>query len=263
MTVEAVELAGGVPARCAAVIVAGPRSPLPAEDALAIQDFVRRGGGLIVAAGAPVEAAAGVALPATGLEGVLAADGLGLPPAIAVDPALAVRELPGALLVTRGYADHPINHGFAGARATLWIQPRAVITGGAARPLIAATPGSWGERDLIAPPAKDADDIAGPVAVAAIGGSQRVIAIGSAAALSTAELARGVSAADLWLVRAIRFVAGAPEPAQVAGRAPDQVRLVMTDRQRLIVIGLSVAGLPLAWLLVVGAIVWWRWRAAR
>ena len=117
MAIEGVELAGGVPARCAAVVVAGPTSPLPAEDALAIQDFVRGGGGLIVAAGAAAGAAAtgrvGEALPATGLEGVLAADGLGLPPAIVVDPALAVRELPGALLVTSGYADHPINRGFA------------------------------------------------------------------------------------------------------------------------------------------------------
>jgi len=278
MTIDAVALAGGVPARCAAVVVAGPRSPLPAEDALAIQDFVRGGGGLIVAAGPALEVAAGVALPATGLEGVLAADGLGLAPAIAVDPELAVRELPGTLRVFSGYADHPINRGFAGTRATLWVQPRAVITTGAARPLISATPGSWGERNLIDPPARDADDVAGPVALAAIGGSHRVIAIGSAGALSTAELSRGrsatalrsaelsrgVSAADLWLARAIRFVTGTPEPvAPVASRAPDQVRLVMTDRQRRTVIALSVAGLPLAWLVIGGAIVWWRRRAAR
>jgi hypothetical protein len=264
MTVEDVDVAGGVPARCAALVVAGPRTPLPAEDALAIQDFVRRGGGLIVAAGAAVEGASGVALPATGLEAVLAADGLGLPAAIAIDPALAIRELPGALLVTAGYADHPINRGFAGVRATLWIQPRVAIATGGARPLISATPGSWGERDLFDPPAKDADDVAGPVALAAIGSSHRVIAIGSASSLSTAELSRGVSAADLWLLRAVRFVTGTPEPvAAVAGRAPDQVRLVMTDGQRRTVIALSVAGIPLAWLVLGGAIVWWRRRAAR
>ena len=278
MTVESVELAGGVPARCAALVVAGPRSPLPPEDALAIQDFVRRGGGLIVAAGAAVEAAAGVALPATGLEGVLAADGLGLAPAIAIDPELSIPELPGTLKVFTGYADHPIDRGFAGVRTTLWVQPRVVITTGAARPLISATPGSWGETNLFDPPAKDAADVAGPVALAAIGGSHRVVAIGSAASLSTSELSRGrsagplsmtgpsrgVSAADLWLVRAIRFVTGTPEPvAPLASRAPDQVRLVMSDRQRLTVIVLSVAGLPLAWLIVGGAIVWWRRRAAR
>jgi hypothetical protein len=91
-----------------------------------------------------------------------------------------------------------------------------------------------------------------------------VVAIGSAASLSTTELSRGVSAADLWLARAIRFVTGTPEPvAPLASRAPDQVRLVMTDGQRRTVIALSVAGLPLAWLVVGGAIVWWRRRAAR
>jgi ABC-2 type transport system permease protein len=278
MAVESVELVGGVPARCTALVVAGPRSPLPPEDALAIQDFVRRGGGLIVAAGAAVEAPAGVALPATGLEGVLAADGLGLAPAIAVEPRPSIPGLPGTLKVFSGYADHPINRGFAGVRTTLWVQPRVVITTGAARPLISAAPDSWGERNLFDPPARDADDVAGPVALAAIGGSHRVIAIGSAGSLTTAELSRGrsagplsaaelshgVSAADLWLVRAIRFVTGTPEPvAPVASRAPDQVRLVMTDRQRLRVIVLSVAGLPLAWLVVGGAIVWWRRRAAR
>jgi hypothetical protein len=201
-----------------------------------------------------------------------------LAPAIAVDPELSIPQLPGTLRVFRSYADHPINRGFAGVRTTLWVQARAVITTAAARPLISASPGSWGETNLFDPPAKDADDVAGPVALAAIGGSHRVIAIGSAASLSSAELSRGrsagplssaelsrgVSAADLWLVRAIRFVTGTPEPvAPVASRAPDQVRLVMTDRQRLIVIALSVAGIPLAWLVVGGAIVWWRRRAAR
>jgi ABC-2 type transport system permease protein len=263
MTVEAVDVAGGVPARCAAIVVAGPTTPLPAEDALAIQGFVRGGGGLIVAAGGAVDGPGGVALPATGLEGVLAAEGLGLPRAVAVDPALAVRELPGALLVTAGYADHPINRGFAHVRATLWVQPRAVITTGAAQPLISATPGSWGERNLIDPPARDADDVAGPVALAAIGGSHRVIAIGSAGSLSSSELSRGVSAADLWLVRAIRFVTGTPEPAPVASRAPDQVRLVIPDRWRLSVIALSVLAPPVAWLVVGVALVWWRRRARR
>jgi len=260
MTVDAIELAGAVPARCAALVVAGPTASVPADQALAIQDFVRGGGGLAVLAAGPL----GDALPATGLEGVLAADGLGLPPAVVVDPGLAVRELPGALLVVTGYADHPINRGFAGARATLWQSPRAVVVAGAGRALITASPASWGERDLHAPPAKDADDLAGPVALAAIGGSGRVIAIGSAASLSSAELARGVSAADLWLARGLRFVTGTPEPvAPVARRAPDQVRLVMTGEQRSRVVALSVGGIPLIWLVLGGAIVAWRRRAAR
>ncbi|MEO7734306.1 MAG: Gldg family protein, partial [Kofleriaceae bacterium] len=176
MAVDEVELVPDVPARCAVVLVAAPTSPLGAEDALALQRFLARDRGLIVAAANPGTGE----LPATGLEGLLAGEGLGLPPAIAIDPRLAVREVPLAVYVTTGYADHPINRGFAGSRPTLWIAPRAVLVAGGARPLVSATAESWGERDLIDPPAKDADDLAGPVALAAIGSHARVIAIGSA-----------------------------------------------------------------------------------
>jgi ABC-2 type transport system permease protein len=259
MTVEDTDVASAVPARCAVVVVAGPTAPLAAAEALAIQDFVRDGGGLIVAAGDPVNDA----LPATGLEAVLAADGLGVPPAIAVDPTRRVREVENGLLIVDGYADHPINRGFAGLRATLWVQPRAVVVTGGARPLVSATAASWGERDLVDPPARDADDLAGPVALAAIGAVHRVIAIGSAGSFTSAALAHG-GAADLWLACAIRFVSGTAESAPVASRTPDQARLVMTSGQRRAVIALSVAGIPLAWLLIGGAVlVWWRRRTSR
>ncbi|HSR97043.1 MAG TPA: Gldg family protein, partial [Kofleriaceae bacterium] len=175
-----------------------------------------RGGGLLVIAGGPtvaVDASANRTVPPTGLEGVLAEDGLGLPPAIAVDPSLGVREVQNALYVVDGYAEHSINAGFAKTRPTLWIQPRAVVALGGARPLIVATSASWGERDLVDPPAKDPDDLAGPVALAAIGSSQRTIAIGSAESFTTAVLAGGASAGDLWLTRAVRYVSGVAEPA--------------------------------------------------
>jgi hypothetical protein len=259
MIVEAADVVPDVPARCAVVLAAGP-SAMSAEEALALQRFVARGGGLIVAAANPATGT----LPATGLEGVLAAEGLGLPPAIAVDATLAVPEIPHALYVAAGYADHPINRGFAEVRPTLWITPRVVVVDGAARPLVSATRDSWGERDLIAPPAKAADDLVGPVALAALGGAHRVIAIGSVESLSSAVLAGGASAADLWLARALRFASGTAEPSvAVASRAPSQVRLVMTARQRRVVIALSVAGIPLAWAVLGGGLVAWRRRRAR
>jgi hypothetical protein len=225
-----------------------------------------RGSGLIVAAGGPsvaVAASANGTLPPTGLEGVLAEDGLGLPPAIAVDPSLGVREVQNALYVIDGYADHPINAGFAKTRPTLWVQPRAVITLGSARPLIAATSASWGERDLVALPEKDPDDLAGPVALAAIGSSQRSIAIGSAESLTTAVLTGGASAADLWLTRAVRYLSGAEPTVAVANRAPQQVRLLMTAAQRRAAIAVCVGGIPLAWAVLGGAFVWWRRRRTR
>jgi ABC-type uncharacterized transport system involved in gliding motility auxiliary subunit len=254
--VTPVDVAPEVPASCSVVVVIGPDQPLSADEALALQRFVARGGGLVVVA---ASRAVDRALPPTGLEGLLAAEGLGLPPAIAVDPNLAIRELPGALYVLDGYTDHPIDRDFAKTRPTLWYQPRAVVATGAARPLVTATAASWGERDLDHAPAKDVDDLAGPVALAAIG-THRVIAIGSAESFTSAILAGGASAGDLWLARAVRFAAGVDEPAPAATRSPEQVRLILTDGQRDLVIALSTAAIPLAWGLVGGLIVWRRRR---
>ncbi len=264
MTVAEVASGDSVTAGCTVVVVAGPVASFTPAEALAIQTYVRSGGALIVAAPSRTLAERG-ALASTGLEGVLASEGLGLPLAIVVDPSLTVRELPGALLVVNGYSDHAINSGFAGARATLWFQPRAVVATAGASVLISATSQSWGERDLVtAPPRADTDDLAGPVAVAAIGTSKRVIALGSAESLSTAVLASGSSAGDLWLARAIRVLAGKPEPRlAIAARAPEQVRLVMTTGQRRAVTALCVGVIPVVWIVVGAGFVWWRRRRTR
>ena len=253
IAVEMIE--NDIPARCNVVIVAGPATPLAPREALALQAFIKQGGGLLVAAASRPITGGTSTLASTGLEAVLAADGLGLPLAIAIDPTLTVRELPGALLVVSGYSSHEINASFADARATVWFQPRAVTAERGAKPLVSATAASWGERDLEhAPPEKDLDDLAGPVALAALGASHRVIAIGSAESFSTAVLRGGASAGDLWLASAIRFLAGKPAPkVSVAARAPEQVRLVMTQSQRRLVMALSIVAIPLAWL-VLGAV---------
>jgi ABC-2 type transport system permease protein len=251
--------AGEVPRACRVVVVAGPARPLGPAEALALQRFVHEGGGLLVAA---PSRQLGEVLGKTGLEAVLAADGLGLPAAIAIDPASALRDQPGLLAITSGYADHPINAGFSGVRPTLWFQPRVVAVEGGARPLVSASPGSWGETDLFAAPEKQDQDLAGPVALAALGGKHAVIAVGSAESFSTVNLANRLSATDLWLARAIRFLGGAEPRVAVAARAPDQVRLLLTGGQQAAIIALSVGGIPLAWLLLGGGLVWWRRRRA-
>jgi hypothetical protein len=68
---------------------------------------------------------------------------------------------------------------------------------------------------------------------------------------------------DLWLAHAIRWLAGKPPTAvAVSARPPDQVRLVMTSSQRRAVIALCTAGIPLAWILVGGALLLLRRRRA-
>lgn len=261
MTVESVDLGSLGTNACAVLVIAGPSTALSDEEALAVQAHVKRGGALVVAAASRTLDGS---LGATGLETVLASDGLGVPAAIVVDPSLTVRELPGALIVSEGYADHAINAGFRGARPTLWFQPRPVVTGKGAVALVSASAQSWGERDLLhGPPQKDPDDLAGPSVLAALGASGRVLALGSAESLSAAVLSGGASAGDLWLAHAIRFLAGVPEPVVgVAAVAPSQVRLVMTSAQRTTVIAICVGVIPLAWVLVGGALVWWRRRRA-
>jgi hypothetical protein len=253
ISIDTIALDKAVPAQCNVVIVAGPTTPLSPDEALAIQAFIKNGGGLLVAAAARPVTTSTTTLAPTGLEGVLAAEGLGLPPAIAVDPTLTLRELQGALLVFDGYTKHEINAGFAQTRGTIWFQPRVVVTANGAQPLVQATAASWGERNLVDPPAKDLDDIAGPVAFAAIG-RHKVVALGSAESFMTTLLAGSASAADLWLAHAVRYVAGKPAPkVSVAARAPEQVRLLMTSGQRRAVMLLSIVGIPLAWI-VVGAL---------
>ena len=262
MTVEALGLATAVPARCSVLVVAGPSTPLSADEALVVQQYLAAGGALLGAAPARVVGRGEERLGRTGLEAVLAQSGLGLPPAIALDPTWTVKDIRGSILVFAGYTDHPIDRGFANARPTMWVLPRAVIAERGARALVTASPDSWAETSLDAEAAeRDPDDLAGPIVLAAIGQGERTIAIGSAEDFSTVSLAGYASAGDLWLAQAIRYLAKAPEPAvDVAARRPDQIRLVMTDGQRRAVVALSVAGIPLVWILVGGAIVLWRRR---
>nr|HEX4317729.1 Gldg family protein [Kofleriaceae bacterium] len=261
-TIEPSELSDRVPARCAVLIVAGPIRPLSATEALAIQHFVAAGGGLLVAAAARPGPTGG--LVGTGLESMLDGYDLAIPTAIAVDPLLAVREIPGALLVSDGYSDHPIDRGFARARATLWFPPRVVAVRGRATPLVSASAESYGETDVEHEPHRDETDLPGPSVLAAVGsthGGARVVVVGSAESFSTAVLAGGASAGDLWLDQAVRWLAGVPDRrGDIAARTPAQVRLVMTSAQRTAAIATCVGGIPLAWTLFGGAFVWWRRR---
>src|SRR5205807_1030035 len=133
-------------------------------------------------------------------------------------------------VIVDGYGPHEIGDGFAGKRATLWFRSRAVVTSGAARALVSASDASWGERDFAHfPPTKDDGDLAGPVALAALGAHHRAIALGSAESFDSAHLATIGSANERWLARAIRFLAGRPLRRAAEGRRATEVRLVMTD----------------------------------
>lgn len=264
---------GPVPPGCDVVLVAGPRRPLPPAMALELAAWVERGGGLVVGLSSRTIDERGQ-LAGSGLELVLAAAGIEPLAAVAVDPRGAVGS-DGSLRVLEGYGEHEIDRGFQRARATVWWTPRALAVQGAAQALVRGSGESWGETDLLAPPVRGPDDVAGPVVLAAaveLDGSAmrtsgaaptaptgagvapkpaggRIVVMGSMESLASPVLAAGTSALDLWMARALRWAGRRPLPVvPVADRAPDQVRLLMTRGERRRVAALCAVGIPAAWL---------------
>lgn len=251
---------GPVPTSCQVVLVAAPRQPLPPAQALELARFVEAGGGLVVGLSSRALDARGELLP-SGLELLLAASGLATPPAVAIDPDAAVAA-DGSMRILEGYDAHELNRGFARARATVWWTPRVLAVTAPAQPLVHGGARSWGEVDLVsAPPTPGEADVPGPAVVAGAldrADLGRVVVMGSMESVSSAVLAAGASALDLWMVRALRWAARRPLPAVPGSdRAPDQMRLLMTRGERRSVAVICAAVLPAAWLafgLVLGGV---------
>ncbi len=256
---------GPVPASCHVVWVAGPGRPLPPAMARELAAWVERGGGLVVSLASRKLDARGQ-LPASGLELLLAAAGIELLSAVAIDPSAQLGK-GGSLRVFDGYGAHAISEGFPRARATVWWTPRVLAVRAPAEALVRGSGESWGETDLMAPPVRGPDDVAGPVVLAAAvepaaqavrtagGGGEpssapgRIVVMGSMESLRSPMVTAGNSALDLWMARALRWAARRPLPAvPVADRAPDQVRLLMTRGERRSAAALCAVGIPLAWL---------------
>ncbi|MBP9204276.1 MAG: Gldg family protein [Kofleriaceae bacterium] len=253
-------LAGGVAPDCAVLLVMGPTTSLTPAEALATQDYLAGGGALVVAAAARPDR--GV-LPATGLEPVMAAAGLELTDAVAIEPDATDAAL---VAVADGYRDHPINAGMRGQRVTTWIAPRVVSVRAPATVLIETSAAGWGERGWSrGAVGRDPDDLPGPVALAAAsevvvrpgGPPARLVVLGSAESLSTA-VTTAAAAGRRWATAAVRWAARRQRVAAADDApAPVWLRVDPALRQRL-AIGAG-AGLP-ALALLVALVLGWRRR---
>lgn len=254
--VESIDVSSGVPATCRVIVVMGPVAPLSATEAMAVASFLDGGGAALVALSNRDPDDGGFAV--TGLETVLARWGVTTPPAWAIDPSLAIA-LPLALRVVDGYAAHPITAGFAGRRYSLWQRARPVVVSDGVA-LVQTTDAGWGETARDAPPARDARDLPGPIALAAAieRGRGRLVVFGSAAALAASSSERG-HGGDLLGAQAIAWLARRAPVVEVPAKNPEVVRLVMTAGERRAVAAIALAVIPLSTLMAL----WWLGRRRR
>lgn len=257
IAVERTDVVAGVPATCRVVVIAGPTIAFTPAEAAAVAHYLERGGNVLLALPAvSAEAHSGV----TGLEPVLAAWGVSTPRAWAIDPSLTI-DLPLAVRVIDGHADHPITRGFARRRATVWQRARPLVLTTPTDALVTTTGAGWGETTLVPPPRRDdSADLAGPLVLASAHqrGAGKLVVLGSAAAMTTAEAARGWGV-DLLAARAISWLAGRTMPPAAPEKDGDRVRLVMSSSSRRAVAALTIAGVPLAAL----ALLWFAGRRRR
>jgi len=270
---ELADLAAGVPPRCAAVAVIGPRTTVPAAEAVALDAYLARGGRLLVAVDPDLPPGA-TAIAATGLETILLSWGVRLGPAVVVDP----EHEPGIPLswtTISGYGAHPISASFLGRRATYWFAPRWVepVAGKdvSASALVMSSDAGWGETDVGSlrggrAAAAGASDVPGPLSVAvaadkpAVGA--RVVVFGSARTFTSEVIDRHLGASDLLFSSAIAWLTGRTKLIGVGAKNPEQFRLSITRAQTRRLFVVCVGVLPLLAGLTGLAFLWRRRRAS-
>lgn len=265
-----------VPARCRVLVVAGPATPLSADAALVVRDFLAGGGRLLVAANdRPVDGAGGPELLDTGLEPILAEFGVTLPKAVVVDPGGAIG-LDLAWGTATGYGDHPATRAFRNRRLTVWRHPRPVAhvmpadrAELEAEALVRGSPTAWAETDLAAlyagePVSADPEDGVGLSAIAvAIDdpvSKARLVVLGSVTSPSSQLAGRGAGAADALVAHAIGWLAGDTIEVAAPSKSPEYVRLILSPKSRKALFAFVVVILPL---LVAGGAGVWYWRRRR
>jgi hypothetical protein len=255
------DLAGGALQACR-VVIAGWQRPVTGNEAVALAGYLAGGGRVFLALHARMPEKTLL----HGLEVVLEPFGLRTPAAIVVDLVYQTN-VALAWATEDGYGEHAITAGFPGRRVTLWAAPRAILVDPPhATALVSSSAAGWGETDVAglfgeAEVAMGADDVIGPVAVAAAAEDPntgaRVVVHGSAAALTHYLDGTGNAA---FAVAAVEWLAGKTVVFDVGDKTPQRVRLIMTRRALKLVFAASVLGIPGLWAIVGAALAWRRRR---
>jgi ABC-type uncharacterized transport system involved in gliding motility auxiliary subunit len=261
--------AQGMPTNCAALVIAGPRTPLSSVESDVIKEYLARGGRLLCLLNPAVD---------SGLEGLFEQWGVKVGQDRVFGLSLTGREL----LVT-DYGDHPITRKFKNTSIMLFaprsVQPvdRAGVAISADRPnvmvLAATSADGWANVNVAENPAKfdPQEDRKGPVSVAVAvekGGdavgvevkSTRMVITGDSDMVANSALNMGLGANLDFFINSLNWLLEREALIGIASRSPLILQLGLNEQQSQALILKLVLGLP-AVVAVVGLMVWWRRRA--
>lgn len=267
-----------VPADASVVVIAGPRLPLGDHEIQALQNYLNRGGNLMVLLDPGYE---------TNLEPLLAEYGIWLDDDVVVDPVnrLSGKDPFGLSPICKDFSKHPITSNLSGklvvfprARSlTISKVPEAKLR---PSPLVRTSEESYGEtnRALFREAGvtrKDSADLMGPLVVAAAvnrviempaweqtGKSaaelqSRLVAIGSSRFLRNGEI--GTYSNFLFALNCFNWLAGEEELVFLPGFKRGGNRIYLSAPQKDGIFYATVLILP-ELLMIVGVAVWWRRR---
>jgi ABC-2 type transport system permease protein len=287
---ETTLLGGKVPDDADVLAIIGPTQPYTETEVKVLKDYLDGGGRLLVALDPLIQPDG--TMRSTRLEGLLSEYGISVGNDLVVDPS---RRLPfydlSAVYLT-DFPAGPLSQGLEGS-AALFVVARSVApaSGGQAKAVVDTSDEGWGETNLKQlltgqPVAKDAADVAGPVAVGvtvegstkpadtdttqadgdngkpaaaddATPPSYRIAAFGDSDFLSDFEIS---NAGNLTLANnAFSWLAARQATLGIAARPVEQVNLFLSQQQMRTILLITLLGMPGA-AIVLGVLVWRRRR---
>ena len=235
---------GAVPPGTDLVVVAGPTGSFQQPELDAFSAFLDGGGRMLVMLD-PTLTPAGVGggLVKTNLEGWLARYGIKAGQDIVVDPTATLPFFGPETLFIKSYGEHPITKAFAGAGVPVLVSLVRSTSAGSApgikvTELMRTSPAGWGETDLahLDRASKDAADVPGPVAVAAVAESaltapgkkaMRLAVIGDSDFAGN-QLLQANQANALMLANTLNWLVEREALLGIPPKKTEQVRLTLT-----------------------------------
>jgi ABC-type uncharacterized transport system involved in gliding motility auxiliary subunit len=277
-----------LPPDVTAIVVAGPRAPFLEPERQALEDYLARGGRLLILLD-PVIPVPGAPPADFGLGGLLAKHGLRADPDIVIDPANALPMVGAETVIANRYGSHPIVRSLASEGLAMLFPlarsfSKAEAPGGASPAMLIETSSEgWGETGLDRLESavdKGPQDHAGPVTLAfAVGPAgappadpmspapvpapvddpkaPRLVVVGNSRFAADGFLDSGANAN--FLRNALHWLTGTEKKMGIAPKTPERASLSLTQSQVRRIALVTVLGMPL-FAALVGAWVWYRRR---